>query len=569
MSEKVVIVGGVALGPKVACRIKRLAPDFHVTVIDQDCFISYGGCGIPYYVGGDVADLEGLQSTSAHVLRDADFFKNAKGVEIQTQCEVKSIDRESKTLKVMQLTDSKEQMLPYDRLVLATGAQPVLPPIPGSNLPGVTVVSNLTHAKTIKDNLSQGKVGRAVVIGAGAIGLEMAEALTDLWGIETTLIEMQPQVLPAAVGADMAVLAKNHLEEKSVRVLLSEKVTRIIGTPETGVSAVETDKDRLPCDLVVIAVGVRPNTSLAAAAGLKIGKMGGIIVDDFLRTSDPHIYAGGDCIELKHLLTGDQIHMPMGSLANRQGRVIGTNITGGEQRFKGTLGAFCLKIFEMGIFRTGLTVQQAKSAGYEPVHTVVAQADRAHFYPTQQMMVLKLIADRKSRCVLGAEAIGPNGDAVKARIDAVSALLPHKPVLQDLSNLEISYSPPFGSAMDILNSAANTLENIIEGRHQPVDVIDFLTAFKTDQAQVLDVRSQVQADPLVKKYGDRWQNIPQEDLACRIDEVQDAAPLYLICGAGPRSYEAQLLLRRKGIKETKNVQGGMKMLKSTDPTFSS
>jgi len=224
-------------------------------------------------------------------------------------------------------------------------------------------------------------------------------------------------------------------------------------------------------------------------------------------------------------------------------------------------------LFDLAIARAGLTCKQAQEAGFNPVHAVVSQADRAHFFPTQQMMSMKLIADRNTRTVLGVEAIGSNGDAVKARVDAVAALLPLKATLDIISNLEVAYAPPLASAMDIVNSVANVLENTIEGRHKPVDVVDFLVSFETQNSQVLDVRNHEQAGPLVEKYGDRWKNIPQEELMDRIGEINGHRPLYLICGAGPRSYEAQLILRQKGISETKNIQGGMKMLQSSAPGF--
>lgn len=568
MGKKVVIIGGVALGPKVACRIKRLDPTADVVMVDKDERISYGGCGIPYYVGGDVTDIEGLMSTSAHVLRDSRFFAEVKGVEVRIQTEAVRLDRERRVVHLRSLVDGEESELAYDELVLGTGAIPIVPPLPNIDLPGVSVVANLSHAQKIKEAIAKGQVGRAVVIGAGAIGIEMAEALTDLWGVETTLVEMQQQVLPAAIGVDMARVMEAHLREKSVDLRLGTKVLKILGDQEAGVTGVETSAGEIPSDLVILAVGVRPNSRLAKEAGLTMGPIGGIQVDEHLRTSDPTIYAGGDCVEMTHLVSGAPIHLPLGSIANRHGRVIGTNVAGGNATFPGVVGNFCIKIFDLALFTAGLTEDQARAAGFDAISTVVAQADRAHFYPSQDMMVMKLIACRKTGRILGVESFGPDGDAVKARVDSIAALLPHKPTVADISNLEVAYAPPFASAMDIINSTANTLENTIERRHIPVDVGTFLELFKTGKAKVLDVRSAVQAGPYVAKYGDRWQNIPQEELVSRIAEVDpDEDTLYLICGSGPRSYEAQLLLRQKGITDTLNIEGGIKMLKSTDPDF--
>lgn len=568
MALNVIVIGAVALGPKVACRLKRLDPLAQVTLIDKDDLISYGGCGIPYYVGGDVPELEDLYSTSAHVIRDKTFFESCKGVNVRGNTEVTEINRKTKKISIRHLLTGNTEELPYDKLVLATGANPVAPPIPGADLPGVTVVSNLHHAQKIKKMLAAGKVNRAVVIGGGAIGVEMAEAFTDLWGVETVLIEMVDQLLPPAFGKDMSVLIENHMAEKGVKILLSEGVTEIQGDRETGVTGVKTTKSHIPCDLVVMAIGVRPNSRLAQSAGLATGSFGGILVDQCLRTTDPDIFAGGDCVELTHLVSGQRIPMPLGSLANRQGRVIGTNIHGGCALFKGIVGTFCLKVFDMGIARAGLTVRQAKVAGFDPVYSVVAQADRAHFYPTHELMYMKLIADRSSRKILGVEAFGSNGDAVKARVDTIAALLGNGVDVDEISNLEVSYAPPLASAMDIVNSAANTLDNIIRGYNDPIDVEEFISLFEAQKAKVLDVREKNEAQPFEDKYGDRWIHIPQNELALRVNELCRDDTFCLLCGTGPRSYEAQLVLRKNGITRTKNIQGGYGMLKNSDAKYS-
>ena len=273
---------------------------------------------------------------------------------------------------------------------------------------------------------------------------------------------------------------------------------------------VQIDSTALQCDLVVLSAGVRPNVQLARDAGITIGSTGGIEVDRNMRTNIPTIYAGGDCVEVQDMVSGLPAHMPLGSLANRQGRVIANNISGISSEFRGSVGTFCLKVFEMGVARAGITEKWARHIGFQPVSTVVAQADRAHFFPTQAMMLMKLIADRHSRQVLGVEAVGPNLDAVKARVDAVAVRLADKIDLEEISNLEVAYSPPFASAMDIVNSAANALDNTLSGHHEPVDVLAFLEAFKSGKAKVLDVRSDVQAAPFLEKYGPQWINIPKK-----------------------------------------------------------
>ena len=569
MAKKIIIIGAVALGPKVACRLRRIDPEAEITVLDRDSVISYGGCGIPYYIGGDVADIEGLCSTQSHVVRNQQFFQDIKGINVLVEVEAVEILRHEKQVRVRYLKEgNREELMSYDKLVIATGASPVRPPFPGSDLPNVCIVSNLHHAEQIKARISQGKVNKAVVIGAGAIGIEMAEALTDLWGVETTLIEMADQVLPVALGKNVATVVQRQLESHNVKVLLSERVERIEQMHQSEEMTVVTGKGELQCDLVVLSAGVRPNTDIARNAGLAIGEFGGVLVDRRLRTSDKHIYAGGDCTELRNLISGENMTMPLGSLANRQGRIIATNINGGSSHFKGTVGTFCMKVFEMGVAKSGLTYHQAIRAGFNPAIAIVAQADRAHFYPDSEVMYITLIADKKTRKILGIEAVGKKGDAVKARVDAVAALLEYGVDVDKVCGLETGYAPPYASAMDVINNAGNALDNIIEGRNKNISPVCFLELFKTDMnAKVLDVREKSQAEPFMKKYGNRWIHIPQEELRKRYDEVPSDGNIFIVCDTGTRSYEAQVVLVANGITHTRHIQGGISLVKVNDPSF--
>ncbi|MDR3629745.1 MAG: FAD-dependent oxidoreductase [Desulfocapsaceae bacterium] len=563
MPKRVVIIGAVALGPKVACRLRRLDPDVEITVIDRDDMISYGGCGIPYYVGGDVNEIEDLCSTASHAIRDPEFFRTGKGIAMLTRVEALAIDRKGKRLKIRHLEDGKEEHLSYDKLVIATGSAPVRPPFPGADLPRVKIVSNLHDAQAVKDLLKQGKVGRAVIVGAGAIGIELAEAMTDLWGVETTVIELADQVLPAALGKTIGRIAKRQMEDHGVKVMLSERVIRIGEAPDTGSLLVETLSETLSCDLVVLSTGIRPNSMIASAAGLAVGRSGGILVDSRLRTSDPDIYASGDCIELRHLISGENQIMPLGSLANRQGRIIADNISGGSSLFTGTVGAFCLKVFDLGISKAGLTFRQARAAGFDPVFAVVSQPDHAHFYPSANLIFMTLIADRRSRKILGIEAAGKNGAAVKARVDAVAVMLRHGLDVEDVCTLETGYAPPFSSAMDVINNAGNVLDNILAGRNRPIGAAEFLEKLAAGEMQVLDVREAPTAKPFVDKYKDRWLNIPLLELRARLAELPRQTPLGLLCDTGPRSYEAQVILDAGGITDTLNLQGGYAMILAT------
>jgi rhodanese-related sulfurtransferase len=306
---------------------------------------------------------------------------------------------------------------------------------------------------------------------------------------------------------------------------------------------------------------------LAQEAGLTIGPFGGIAVNARLRTSDPNIYAGGDCIEQRHQISGDNLMMPLGSLANRQGRVIANNIAGGNNQFFGVIGNFCVKVFDIGVARAGLTVAQAEQAGFDPEYALVVQPDRAHFFPTSDIMILKLVADRKTRQVLGIEALGPNGDAVKARVDAVAALLPHRVRVDEISNLEVCYAPPFASAMDIVNVGGNVLQNILDGYNRPISPLELLNVFPDQEGIVLDVRAPNQAQPGRDKYGDRWMNIPLEQVPDRIDEVPKDTPVYVYCNTGTRSYEVQRYLNSQGRENVRGVSGSYAVMRDLAPDF--
>ncbi|MBT8346919.1 MAG: FAD-dependent oxidoreductase [Desulfofustis sp.] len=567
MAKKIVIIGAVALGPKVACRLRRLDPDVGITLVDRDDLISYGGCGIPYYVGGDVNDLEDLYKTTSHALRDENFFKNIKGVEVLTCVEAVEIDRKNKQVLIRELKSGAPRQLDYDKLVLATGAQAIRPPFPGADLPGVFTISNLHDAEQIKRLMTQGKIGSAVVIGGGAIGLEISEALTDLWGIETTLIEMEDQVLPTLLGKCIARSVATELRRNGVNLMLAERVMKITGGAEHQGLEVYTSSASLQTDVVILAAGVKPNTDLAARAGIALGRSGGILVDRRLRTNDPDIYAGGDCIELRNLVSGENTLMALGSLANRQGRVIATNLSGGSSHFTGTVGTFCVKVFELGVCKAGLTYRQAKETGYDPVYSVVAQPDHAHFYPNAEFIYMSLVADRKSRKILGIEAAGRHGDGVKARVDTVAVMLKNGVDVDEVCCLETGYAPPFSSAMDVVNNAGNSLDNILAGMNRPIDAADFLVEFSRESGRVLDIRGEREARPFIEKFGSRWVNVPQKDLRIRYPEIPTDEPLFVICDTGARSYEAQVFLNTKGISDTLHIQGGYAMIKVTDPDF--
>lgn len=565
MSKKIVIIGAVAAGPKAACRLKRLRPEWEVTMVDQDSLISYGGCGIPYYVSGDVSDESELRATSFHVVRDASFFEHSKGVQVMTRTRALAIDRTAKTVLVRNLDTHVEQQLPYDHLMLATGAKPFDLPIPGANLDGVFTISDLHKAIEIKQRIAQGKVSRAVVIGGGAIGIEMAEAMTDLWGIETSLIELAPQLLPKLVDRHFADMLKKHLIDKNVAVYTSESATALLADEQGKVCGVQTAQRTLDADLVIMAVGVRPRSELAQAAGLDVMPWGGIKVNQRLQTSDPNIYAAGDCIAVTNLVTGRETFAPMGSLANREGRVVADNMAGIPSQFKGVCGSYIMKAFERCIAATGITYEAALKEGFDADYALTSPPDRAHFFPDQAVVILQLVFDRRSRRVLGLQAFGMMNDSISARVDAAAALISQGGVIEDFGLLEMAYAPPFSSAIDSINAAAYVAENMCDGRLRRVDLDRFL-AWMQDMTieprwAILDLRHPLEAAPYVEKYGaERWVALEYGQVRRRYQELATDTTYIILCNAGTRSYEIQVFLDHLGKYDSMVLCGGLNVV---------
>ncbi len=563
MSMKVLVIGAVALGPKAACRFKRLMPEAEVVLIDQSSRISYGGCGIPYYISGEVNRVEELQATPYGTVRDADFFRSHKDVTALTRTRALFIDRKAKSVLVENLATGTQTSLAYDKLVLAMGSSPNRPPIPGIELAGIGPATNLDEAETIKNSVAGGKVNNAVVVGGGFIGLEVAVALGDMWGIPTSVVEIAPQILPNFLSATLARMAAKDLTNNEVSVYTGEKVVRFEG--EDGrVTKVITDKREIPADLVVLAAGVRPNTEIAKAAGLELTERGLIVVDEHMRTSDPDIYAGGDCASIKNLVTGKPSWFPLGSMANRQGRVIGSNLAGKDDTFPGAVGAWGVKLFKQSAAGAGLTIESALREGFDAINVHVEQIDRAHFYPDKALMVLELAVDRKTRRVLGIQGMCENGDALAARVNALAPLIARNAVVSDVSNLEVLYSPPFASAMDIINVVGNVAENILENRCRSMTQEEFEKLWQNrdnDEVFFLDARVDRDAAPFLQKYPRHWHNIPQDEIRERFKEVPKDKPVVLVCNTGLRSYEAQLGLDALGVTDTRSVLGGMSSAK--------
>ncbi|NPA39321.1 MAG: FAD-dependent oxidoreductase [Thermodesulfobacteria bacterium] len=559
---KVVIIGAVACGTKTACRLKRLRPDTEIVVIDKDEYISYGGCGMPYYLTGDVSDIDELRRTGFEALRTPKFFYEAKGFEVLTRVEATEIDRKKKRVKIKYLDTGKTDYLEYDKLVIATGSTPKKPPFPGVDLDGVFTLSNLHDAIKIKERLVAGKVKNPLVIGAGFIGLEVVESFGESWELPVTLLEYFPQVLPRLIDKELSRIIVNRLREKGVQIKLNARIKEIVG--ENGkVKGVRTEDGFYPADLVLLATGVRPNSELAKKAGLLVSPFtGGIVVNERMQTSDPDIYAGGDCVEVTHLVTGKRMVMPQGSLANRQGRVIATNIAGGHARFKGTVGAFILKCYDMAIGGCGLCLETAKAEGFTHARNALnIQHERAHFFSIR-CSYYNLIYDFKTGRVLGFQSIGPFTDGTLARVHAISSILPYKPHIEDLIELELAYSPPFNSALDPIHNAAHIAENTMYGRVKFISWDEVLQRLKNKDPEllILDVRTPEEAKEMVKRY-ENWINFPYEGARFRIKELPKDKDLMLVCSVGTRAYEVYRWLEAEGYTRAWVVEGGVALVR--------
>ena len=566
MRKKIVIIGGVAAGPKAACHLKRLQPDWDITIVDMDSLISYGGCGIPYYVSGDVSDESELRATSFHMVRDVNFFENAKGVRVLTRTRALAIDRQNKKVTVENLDTNEQQELEYDQLMLTTGARPFVLPIPGADLDGVFTIANLHKAIEIKKRIATGQVSRAVVIGGGAIGVEMAEALTDLWGVETSLIEFMPQLLPRIVDWQFAAMLKTHLQEKDVAVFTSEGATEIVANADNKVVAVKTPERTLEADLVIMAAGVRPRSELAKDAGLAVAPWGGIVVNNRLQTTDPAIYAAGDCIATTNLVTGKETYAPLGSLANREGRIVGDNMAGGATTMNGVVGSFIMKAFDRCIAATGITYEAAVAEGFDADYALTAPSDRAHFFPGEAIVVYQLVFDKRTRKVLGMQGFGLMNDSISARIDTAAVLISKGAVIEDFMLAEMAYAPPFSAAIDSINAAAYVADNICAGRLRKVGMDRFLAWMedfsKESDWAVLDIRHPLEAGPFVEKYGkEKWVEVPYAEVRKRHGEIPDNKTLIIVCDAGTRSYEVQVFLDHIGKNNTLVLSGGFNVVR--------
>jgi NADPH-dependent 2,4-dienoyl-CoA reductase/sulfur reductase-like enzyme/rhodanese-related sulfurtransferase len=563
--EKIVIIGGVAAGPKTACRLKRIMPEASITLVDKDRLISYAGCGIPYFISGEVNDESALRATSFDLIRDEAFFMDAKGIEVLTGTRALAIDRRDKTVQIENVRTGERSSLPYDKLVLATGSRPVVPPIEGIDLKGVFTVSSLSSAIDLQQYLKESPAEHAVIIGGGAIGIEMAEGLEDMWGLETTIVEFMPQLLPAFLEKPLEMMLAHHLRQNNITVLTGESVVSLESDENGTVARVVTNQRVIDAELVLVSTGVRPRDDLAYEAGLLVSPRGGIIVNNRLQTSDPNIYAAGDCIETPHRVSGRKAFAPLGSLANRQGRIVADNLAGHHRTFEGVVGSFIMKAFDVCVGSVGLTLAAAKAEGFDADMVIGVQADRAHIMRSHQYITLAMVFDRQSRRVLGVQGFNGMGDSVLARINAAAGLISFNATIEDFSQLELAYAPPFSTALDALNAIANVADNKIGGRIRLVSLLDFIAWIEDMNSHpdwvVVDVRAVADSQQEVETFGDRWRCLPYPEVRTRWSELPRDKTLILLCGSCTRSYEVQVFLDSVNLKNTLVLGGGVMALR--------
>jgi NADPH-dependent 2,4-dienoyl-CoA reductase/sulfur reductase-like enzyme/rhodanese-related sulfurtransferase len=539
----VLIVGASAAGLRCACRLARLRPDWRIRVLEARATFSYAACGLPYVLSGDIADPQALRRTVYGVIRDTAYFAGHKGVEVLAGHRVLAIDTQRRALRAE--GPDGECELGWDELVLATGARPRrLQEQPDH--PRVVSFHRWDDLEPLRRGLAEGRIDRVAIVGAGPVGCELAEAFHSLWGAEVVLLEEASAPLPGILDPDVATCVAGHLRANGVELGLESPARRIEVVGERV--ALTVADGTVEADVAVVAVGVQPAVELAREAGIKLGTGGAIAVDERLATSAPHVWAAGDCAEVHHAVLGEPVSLPLGSLANRQGRTLAEILAGRPDRFPPVAGAVAVKVFDCNVAATGCTLSRARERGLQGRAAWITVEDRAHYWPEAELMHLKLVYETGSRRVLGVQAVG-KGDAVK-RVDVATQHIAAGGTLDDLAHVEHSYAPPYAPAMDPLAVAAQVAQNQEDGIEAaaPDEALD-------DGTRILDVRL-AEESAARPAFPDRAMHVALGELSSRLDEIDPATGL-VVCERGTRSAEAVRLLRRQGIR-ARYLGGGLR-----------
>ena len=545
------MVGGVAGGMSFAARARRLAEDAQIVVLERDAYVSYANCGLPYYLGGDITDR------SALLLHTPESLAAGLALDVRVGHDVISVDTVGHVVSVRERTSGRVYDEHYDALVLSTGATPIVPPIAGTDLPQVRVLRSIPDVDALQRLLAAG-AARAVVVGAGFIGLEVAEALRHR-GLDVAVVELAAQVLPV-LDPEMAHNVETALLGAGIRLHLATSATGVRQAATGGVEVDLADGTVLAADLVLMAVGVRPESALAAAAGLAVNPRGAVIVDEHLHTSAPDVFAVGDAIEVVDAVTGSRGSVPLAGLANRQGRAVADELFAHGAQLPATLGTAIVRVFGTVAATTGRSEKALRAAGIACYAVHLHPAQHAGYYPGAHPMDLKIVFDADGR-LLGAQATGSEG--VDKRIDILATALRAGMNVNDLAELELAYAPPFGAAKDPINMAGFMAQNVLSGnlslwRAANLDDSAFETSF------LLDVRS---ADEFATGHLPGASNIPHTELRARLAEVPSGAAVRVYCASGFRSYLALRVLRQSGWEDVASLSGGLTTLLAERPAL--
>ena len=540
---RIVIIGSVAGGTSAAAKARRNSEEHEIVIYDMDKDISYSGCGLPYYIGEDYISRDDLTP------RNAAWFKSRFNIDIFTEHKVTEIDFENKKVHVQNLVSGETFTDRYDRLVLAPGAVPFIPPIPGIDSSNVFPVRNVRNADAIKKYIIDKKPRTAAIIGGGFIGLEMAENL-HLQGMKVSMFESAQHVMPS-MDRDMSLYIEEHLRGKGVALFTSAMVKEI---GDNGRSVITGDGKKFEADIIIIAAGVKPNIELVKKSRMVIGEHGGIIVDDRMETSIPDVYAVGDCCEVKSTVTGEYIYRPLGSTANKMGRIAGDVITGGDLRFRGVPGTGIFKVFDLAVAQTGLSEKEAKEKGIDYLVSHNTKENKTKYFKGSRELVIKSIVEKKSEKILGVQIVGEEG--VDKRIDVFVTAMTFGAKISDLFHLDLAYAPPFSTTKDPVMYSGMIIDNALN-RGRPLVTASMLKADQ-DLYTVIDVRSRADYD---KGHIPGALHIPHEELKDRASELDKNKKYITHCNKGTTGNAAQNLLINLGFKEVYNISGGYSQYK--------
>lgn len=544
---KVLIVGGVAGGASAAARLRRLDEEAQIVVFERGEYISYANCGLPYYVGGEITDKKAL------TLQTPQSFRDRFNIDVRVGSEVTAIDRANRTVTVRVLSTGESYTESYDKLLLSPGAESFRPPIPGVGHSRIFTLRTIPDTYRIRQFIEEERPKSAVVVGGGYIGVEMAENLTRA-GLEVTVVELADHVI-GPLDYDMASFVERYLASKRVHLLLQNGVKSFSLAPGGGV-AVALEKGALTADLALLSIGVRPDSRLAKEADLAINPRGAIVVDSHMRTSDPDIYAVGDAVEITDFVTGNPGYIPLAGPANKQGRIAADNLAGIPGEYHGTQGSSVLKLFDMTVATTGLNERAAKAAGldYDKVH--IHGASHAGYYPGAQNLEMKVLFERKTGKILGAQLVGFDG--VDKRCDVLATAIRAGMTASDLAELELCYAPPFSSAKDPVNVAGFVIENLLAGRVKQFHWDEVAALPRDGSVTLVDTRT---PEEYARGHIDGFRNIPVDELRGRLGEFPEGKPVYLNCGTALRSYLACRILMQHGY-DCYNLSGGWMVYES-------